>query len=59
MRWLGAGLILVGCVIIAIDVYPIDVVVVGLAPSHGIHASDLIGTGIAVAGIAVLWRRRR
>jgi hypothetical protein len=54
-RSLGALLIVVGCVILVVDVTSIDVVVLSVSSSHGIHLSDLIGAAAVLAGIAALW----
>jgi hypothetical protein len=54
-RPLGAVLVVLGCVILIVDVPSIDVVVLSVSHSHGIHLSDLIGGAAIVAGIAARW----
>jgi hypothetical protein len=54
-RPLGALLIVLGCLILVWDVTSLDIVVLSVSSSHGIHVSDLIGAAFVAAGIAVLW----
>jgi len=62
-RLLGAALIAFGCAILVIDVDGLDVVVLSLTHSRGLHLSDAVGAAMVVAGIAALWaapsRQRR
>jgi hypothetical protein len=54
-RLLGALFIVLGCVILVWDVSSLDIVVLSVSSSHGIHLSDVIGAAFVAAGIAILW----
>jgi hypothetical protein len=57
LRWLGASLVFLGCVLLALDQTRWDSVVAAFPGpgSHGLHASEILGFAIAVIGIAALW----
>jgi hypothetical protein len=54
-RLLGAALVAVGCAILVVDVPRLDVVLLEVTHSHGLHFSDFLGTMVVIAGISVLW----
>ncbi|HEY7003676.1 MAG TPA: hypothetical protein VH281_05290 [Gaiellaceae bacterium] len=59
-RYLGASLVLFGCLLIALEGTRWDTVVATFpGRQHGLHASDIIGFCLALVGIAVLWPSRR
>ena len=59
LRYLGASLVLLGCVLLALDGTRWDRVITTLPrEGHGLHASEAIGFGLAVIGVAALWGRR-
>ena len=58
-RYLGALLVLFGCSLLALDGTRWDTVVATFpGPGHGLHASEVIGFGLALAGVAALWTSR-
>jgi hypothetical protein len=54
LRWLGASLVLLSCIVLATGWPSWDVVLVSLG-SRGLHASELFGFVIAAIGVAALW----
>jgi hypothetical protein len=57
--YLGALLVLLGCSLLALDGTRWDVVLASFPGSgHGLHASEVIGFGVAAVGVAVLWTGR-
>jgi hypothetical protein len=60
LRYLGALLVLLGCLLLAVDGTRWDRLILSFGESgHGLHASELVGFGMAVIGVAALWRRPR
>ena len=55
-RFLGAGLIFAGVLILSINVGPLEQVVASVTYTHGVHLSDLVGAAAVAAGTAILWR---
>jgi hypothetical protein len=62
MRFLGASLVLLGCLLLAVDGTRWDVLLVALPSggpgggAHGLEASEVIGLVLALMGIAALWK---
>jgi hypothetical protein len=60
---LGAFLVMLGCILLAIDGTRWDVLIVALPSGgpgggkHGVEASELIGFVLVVAGVTALWKR--
>lgn len=54
-RILGAALVAVGCGILVVDISGVDVVVLSVSRTHGVHLSDVVGAVLVVAGVGVLW----
>jgi hypothetical protein len=59
LRYLGALLVLLGCLLLAVDGTHWDRLVLSFGGSgHGLHASEVVGFGMAVLGVTALWSRR-
>jgi hypothetical protein len=62
VRFLGASLVLLGCLLLAVDGTRWDVLLVALPSggpgggAHGLEASEVIGLALALMGIAALWK---
>jgi hypothetical protein len=62
VRFLGASLVLLGCLLLAVDGTRWDVLLVALPSggpgggAHGLEASEVIGLVLALMGIAALWK---
>ena len=58
-RYFGASLVLFGCVLLGLDGTRYDTVIAAFPNSgHGVHASEVIGFGLAFLGVAALWTSR-
>lgn len=55
-RFLAAGLIAAGVLILSVNVGPLDQVIASVTYTHGVHLSDLVGAGLVALGTAILWR---
>ena len=59
-RYLGALLVLLGCLLLTVDGTHRDRLIVAFAGSgHGLHASEVVGLAMAGVGVALLWSPRR
>jgi hypothetical protein len=59
LRYLGASFVLLGCLLLAVDGTRWDRLIFSFGGSgHGLHASEVVGLGMAVVGVALLWSRR-
>lgn len=59
MRVFGASLVIFGCSLLALDGTRWDAVVATFpGRGHGLHASEIIGFGLAMVGVAALWTSR-
>jgi len=62
VRFLGTSLVLLGCLLLAVDGTRWDVLLVALPSggpgggAHGLEASEVIGLVLALMGIAALWK---
>jgi hypothetical protein len=56
LRYLGALLVLLGCLLLTVDGTRWDRSF-GRG-GHGLHMSEVVGLGMAVIGVAALWSRR-
>jgi hypothetical protein len=60
LRYLGALLVLVGCLLLAVDGTRWDRLIISFGGSgHGLHESEVVGFGMAVIGVAALCSRWR
>jgi hypothetical protein len=60
LRYHGVLLVLLGCLLLAVDGTRWDRLIVSFGGSgHGLHASEVAGFGMAVIGVAALWSRKR
>jgi hypothetical protein len=58
-RYFGASLVLLGCLLLGLDGTRWDRVVASFPGSHhGVHASEVVGFVLAMAGVAALWSAR-
>jgi hypothetical protein len=59
LRYLGTLLVLLGCLLLAVDGTRWDRLILSFGGSgHGLHMSEVLGLGMAVIGVAALWTRR-
>jgi len=59
LRYLGASFVLLGCLLLAVDGTRWDRLIFSFGGSgHGLHVSEVVGLGMAVVGVALLWGRR-
>jgi len=59
LRYFGALFVLLGCLLLAVDATRWDHLIFSFGGSgHGLHASEVVGLGMAVVGVAALWSRR-
>jgi hypothetical protein len=58
VRILGAVAVVVGAFVLGLDAATVDRVIATLpGPGrHGIHVSDVVGSGVLLVGIVLLWR---
>jgi hypothetical protein len=58
-RVIGVVAICLGAAVIGFNPNRWDPVILTLAPSHGIHLTDVVGITLTTLGIVVLWRSPR
>jgi len=59
LRYLGTLLVLLGCLLLAVDGTRWDRLILSFGGSgHALHMSEVLGLGMAVIGVAALWTRR-
>ena len=53
----GIIFILLGCLVLVLNIRPLNDVIISVRASHGVHISDFTGSVVVVVGICLVWFR--